>query len=135
MRIKMSENPLKINYKVFLEAEDVSQSRILSTASYVRNLFQKCGNCYFNQACVDDESDMDEFALRLYVDETIEENVCRSPEDAEEFAEDMRFFLDTMALANSFLDMEGSFTVEYEGKIQSCAFHSASGEDSCVFVN
>ena len=31
----MADNSLKISYKIYLEAEDISQSRISSTASYV----------------------------------------------------------------------------------------------------
>lgn len=38
----MADNSLKISYKIYLEAEDISQSRISSTASYVSNLFKNC---------------------------------------------------------------------------------------------
>ena len=31
----MADNALKIKYELYLEAEDVSQSRILSSASYL----------------------------------------------------------------------------------------------------
>ena len=34
----MADNALKIEYKLYLEAEDVSQSRILSSASYLENV-------------------------------------------------------------------------------------------------
>ena len=34
----MADNVLKIEYKLYLEAEDVSQSRILSSASYLENV-------------------------------------------------------------------------------------------------
>ena len=33
----MADNSLKISYKIYLEAEDISQSRISYTASYVSN--------------------------------------------------------------------------------------------------
>ena len=37
----MADNALKIEYKLYLEAEDVSQSRILSSASYLENVLHK----------------------------------------------------------------------------------------------
>ena len=69
----MADNSLKISYKIYLEAEDISQSRISSTASYVSNLFKNCTNSYLQKAEVDNESDMDDFTLRLYIDEKVEE--------------------------------------------------------------
>ena len=68
----MADNSLKISYKIYLEAEDISQSRISSTASYVSNLFKNCTNSYLQKAEVDNESDMDDFTLRLYIDEKVE---------------------------------------------------------------
>lgn len=56
----MADNSLKISYKIYLEAEDISQSRISSTASYVSNLFKNCTNSYLQKAEVDNESDMDD---------------------------------------------------------------------------
>ena len=81
----MADNSLKISYKIYLEAEDISQSRISSTASYVSNLFKNCTNSYLQKAEVDNESDMDDFTLRLYIDEKVEEEACSSPECAEGF--------------------------------------------------
>ena len=49
----MADNSLKISYKIYLEAEDISQSRISSTASYVSNLFKNCTNSYLQKAEVD----------------------------------------------------------------------------------
>ena len=69
----MSDNKLKIQYKLYLEAEDVSQSRILSCASYLENALQHHTNPYISCAEIDNESDLDEFEVRLYVDEVIEE--------------------------------------------------------------
>ena len=63
----MADNSLKISYKIYLEAEDISQSRISSTASYVSNLFKNCTNSYLQKAEVDNESDMDDFTLRRYI--------------------------------------------------------------------
>ena len=65
----MAENQVKITYHIYLEAEDVSQSRILSSTSYVKNLFKNCGNHYFQGVDFDDESDLDDFTLRLFVEQ------------------------------------------------------------------
>ena len=35
---------MKMEYKIFLEAEDVSQSRILSCASYMKRVLESCNN-------------------------------------------------------------------------------------------
>ena len=93
----MADNSLKISYKIYLEAEDISQSRISSTASYVSNLFKNCTNSYLQKAEVDNESDMDDFTLRLYIDEKVEEEACSSPECAEGFLENIAEFLDAVA--------------------------------------
>lgn len=123
---------VKINYKIFLEAEDVSQTRILSCASYMKNVLAKNKNPYISRAALDNESDMDDFVLRLYVDETIEED-CENPEMAENFAFDMAELLTEMAEAHSFLDMEGSFSVSYGEKSTFYEFASEAGDDGCDF--
>ncbi len=64
---------MKMEYKIFLEAEDVSQSRILSCASYMKRVLESCNNPYISRAELDDESDLDDFVLRLFVEEEIEE--------------------------------------------------------------
>ncbi len=124
---------MKITYKIYLEAEDVSQSRILSTTSYFKNLFQNCTNRYLQMAKVDDECDMEDFALRLYVEETIEEEDCRYPEEARAFLGDMAEFVDAIARAHSYLDMEGSFSISYEGVEERYTFTSEPGRDDCDF--
>ena len=107
----MADNSLKISYKIYLEAEDISQSRISSTASY--------------------ESDMDDFTLRLYIDEKVEEEACSSPECAEGFLENIAEFLDAVAAAHSYLDMEGSFSISYHGVEDTFRFRSEAGSDLC----
>ena len=84
----MADNALKIKYKLYLEAEDVSQSRILSSASYLENVLHNHANPYINCAQIDNESDLDEFELRLYVDETIEETDCANADAAEAFLDE-----------------------------------------------
>lgn len=128
----MSEQ-MKITYKIYLEAEDVSQSRILSTTSYFINLFKNCTNYYLQSAEVDDECDLEDFTLRLYVEENIEEEVCSHEEDAKAFLGDMAEFLDAIAMAQSYLDMEGSFAVSFEGVEEEYTFASEAGKDFCDF--
>ena len=107
----MAENQVKITYHIYLEAEDVSQSRILSSTSYVKNLFKNCGNHYFQGV----------------------EEECSVEADAKDFPADMAEFLDNIAQAHSFLDMEGDFTVEYQGEKVSFKFASEAGADYCDF--
>ena len=126
-------DPMKMNYKIFLEAEDVSQSRILSCASYMKNILANHKNPYISRAVLDDESDMDDFVLRLFVEETIEEETCANQEMAEGFIDDMAELVTEIAQAHSFLDMEGSFSIAYEGEALAYAFTSASGDDGCDF--
>ena len=125
---------VKIEYKIYLEAEDVSQSRIMSSTSYVKNLFQNCGNSYFRGVELDDESDLDEFAIRLYAEHSIEETEASNAEDAKHFCGDMAQFLDQIAAVQSYLDMEGSFFAELDGERHSYRFRSESNQDFCGFA-
>ena len=84
----MADNALKIEYKLYLEAEDVSQSRILSSASYLENVLHNHANPYIKCAQIDNESDLDEFELRLYVDEAIKEADCANADAAEAFLDE-----------------------------------------------
>lgn len=125
---------LNIEYKIYLEAEDVSQSRIASCASFVKNLLENnCTSVYFKGVELDNESDMDDFTLRLYIDHKVEENECTSSDDAKNFCQDMAEVLDHIAMAHSFLDMEGSFSIDYEGNKESYRFTSESGQGYCDF--
>ena len=95
---------MKMEYKIFLEAEDVSQSRILSCASYMKRVLESCNNPYISRAELDDESDLDDFVLRLFVEEEIEEKECTNPAMAESFIEDMAELVTGIAEAHSFLE-------------------------------
>ena len=130
----MSENSLKITYKIYLESEDIKQSRIISTSSFMKNLFENCHNTYFKNVEIDNESDLDDFTLRLYVEHKVEEAVCTSPDDAATFIPDMVEFLDNIAQAQSYVDMEGAFTLEYQGKKESYQFVSEAGQAFCDFT-
>lgn len=127
----MADKKITIQYKIYMEAEDVSQSRILSCSSFVQNLFENCGSPCFCNVKVDNESDMDDFTLRLYVDHTVTEEITEV--EAGNFCGDMAEFLDKIAMAQSFLDMEGSFMVDVEGKKESYKFTSESNQDYCEF--
>ena len=100
---------MKMEYKIFLEAEDVSQSRILSCASYMKRVLESCNNPYISRAELDDESDLDDFVLRLFVEEEIEEKECTNPAMAESFIEDMAELVTGIAEAHSFLDLREAF--------------------------
>ena len=102
---------MKMEYKIFLEAEDVSQSRILSCASYMKRVLESCNNPYISRAELDDESDLDDFVLRLFVAELVT----------------------GIAEAHSFLDLEGSFSVTWKGTTSAYAFVSPGGDDGCDF--
>lgn len=128
----MSENQLKFSCKIYLEAEDVSQSRILSTASYVRNLLKNSGNPCIARLEIDDESDMDDFTLRLYIESEIEETGFSEPQ-AEMLAPQIAEILSEIAQAQSYLDMEGSFSVKYGDNSEAYRFISESGNAFCDF--
>lgn len=124
---------LQISYKIFLEAEDISQTRIISCTSYVKNMLANHRNRYISRAVMDDESDLDDFVIRLFVDETISEEACTDERMAETFADDMVELLSELARMHSFLDMEGSFSVKYGEKSLAYSYTSAGGDDGCDF--
>lgn len=130
----MSENQLKVSCKIYLEAEDISQSRILSTAAYVRNLLVNSSNPYINRMQIDNESDMDDFILRLYIEEEFEEEECADMEKAKMLAPELAELLSEIAQAQSYLDMEGSFAVSYGEKTEDFQFTSEGGNAYCDFV-
>lgn len=127
-------NQLTINCQIYLEAEDINQSRILSTVSFVQNLFHNCNNTYFHQLEMDNESDMEDFTIRLYIDHKLEEEECSSPEDANTFLCDMMECLDKIAHSQSYLDMEGRFSIEFQGEKKEIQFTSEMNEGMCDFV-
>ena len=129
----MENGKLMIDYKIFLEAEDVGQTRILSSASYVTKSLATHKNPYIAKAKVDNESDLDEFMLRLYVDEHIEEENCSNVDAAEGFLDEMAELLVEFARMQSYLEMEGSFSVSLEGEHIAYRFYSEAGESNCHF--
>lgn len=119
--------------KIFLEAEDVSQSRIMSSASSVKAMLEQSPNAYLKTLELEDESDMDEFALRLYIQKEETEEKCSDDESAKGFLDDAAELLAEIAHVHSFLDMEGSLKSEYQGEKEAYTFHSESGSLFCEF--
>ena len=101
------KDPLWIRYKIYLEAEDISQSRIHSSVAFLKNRLEHSRNGYLNSAVFEDESDLDAFVLRFYVENEVQEESCLSPEHAESFIIDLAEILDDTAAAHSFMELEG----------------------------
>lgn len=123
---------MKFNCKIYLEAEDVSQSRILSTTSYVKNLFGNAENPYIAGLQLEDESDMEDFVVRLYLEADIEEET-KDAETAKMLAPQLAELLTEIAQSQSYLDMEGSFSVSYEEQEERYKFASSGGDSFCDF--
>lgn len=126
-------NPLKLELKLYLEAEDISQSRIMSCRSFMSQQIKSSVNPYIRKLNMEDECDMDDFIVRLYFDEAIEEEECTSEESAKGFIDDVVDLLSEIAHMQSFLEMEGNFMVEYQDLKKSYKFHSESGDSYCDF--
>ena len=118
---------------MYLEAEDVSQSRILSSEAYLKKALNEHQNPFIRCAKIDNESDLDEFELRLYVDETIEQK-CEDLDAAEAFLDEFAEVLTEIAHMHSFMDMEGSFSVTIEDEQIAYDFKSEAGDGMCEFI-
>lgn len=129
----MENKRLVIDYKIFMEAEDVAQSRILSSGSYVAKSLAAHKNPYLAKAQVDNQSDLDEFTVRFYVDEHIEEEHCENTDAAEGFLDELAELLAEFARMHSYLDMEGSFSISFAGEQIAYRFFSEAGESNCCF--
>ena len=129
----MANGKLVIDYKLFFEADDIAQTRILSSESYIKKSLLSHKNPYIACAKDDSESDLDEFLLRLYYNEHIEEEVCRDVDAAEGFLGEMAELLTEIARMQSYLDMEGSFSISFEGEEIAYRFTSDAGSTHCSF--
>ena len=109
---------------------NLTSAQITSFANQVADCIEANG---LDGVDFDDESDLDDFTLRLFVEQEILEEECSVEADAKDFPADMAEFLDNIAQAHSFLDMEGDFTVEYQGEKVSFKFASEAGADYCDF--
>lgn len=129
----MANGKLVIDYKLFFEADDIAQTRILSSESYIKKSLSAHKNPYIAKAKGDSESDLDEFILRLYYDEHIEEEECENADAAEGFLDELAELLAEIARMQSYLDMEGSFSISYEGEQIAYRFVSEAGNANCSF--
>jgi len=129
----MANEKLVIDYKLFFEADDVAQTRILSSESYVKKSIASHKNPYIAKATPDSETDLDEFLLRLYYDEHIEEEECTDVDSAEGFLDELAALLAEIARMQSYLDMEGSFSISFAGEQISYRFTSEAGDTRVLF--
>ena len=97
---------MKFNCKIYLEAEDVAQSRILSTTSYVKNLIANCNNSYISRLQIDDENDLDDFIIRLYAEAEIIEDTVTDEKAAEMLAPHLAELLTEIAQVLKWLRIE-----------------------------
>ncbi len=130
----MSNGKLVIDYKLFFEADDVAQTRILSSESYIKKSLSAHRNPYIACAKGDSETDLDEFLLRLYYNEHIEEEECRDVDAAEGFLDELAELLAEIARMQSYLDMEGSFSISFEGEEIAYHFASEAGDANVSFT-
>lgn len=129
----MENGRLVIDYKLFFEADDIAQTRILSSESYIKKSLSAHKNPYIAKAVADSESDLDEFLLRLYYDEHIEEEACSDADAAEGFLDELAELLAEIARMQSYLDMEGSFSISFAGEQIAYRFVSEAGNANCSF--
>lgn len=127
------KDSLRIRYQIYMEAEDISQSRIHSSIAFLKNRLVNSSNAYIKSAKFEDESDPDAFVLRFYVENEIQEETCVFKEHAESFIIDLAQILDDTAAAHSFMDLEGEFSFQYQKEDKTYTFRSESGWDYCDF--
>ena len=129
----MADKTLVIDYKLFFEADDIAQTRILSSESYIKKSLASHKNPYIANAKADSETDLDEFLLRLYYAEHIEEEDCQNVDAAEGFLDELAELLTEIARMQSYLDMEGNFSISFEGETIAYHFVSEAGSTHCSF--
>lgn len=127
------EEALNISYHIYLEADDIAQSRIAKTIQYTKNLFDNCNNVYFKNEIVEDESDFEDFMLRLYVQNEVSETAVTNQSDAKSFVEDMMIFLQMIAQAQSYAHLEGDFSVQLGNETKSFRFVSEEASDTVTY--
>ena len=130
----MASEKLVIDYKLFFEADDIAQTRILSSENYVKKSLSAHKNPYIARAKGDSETDLDEFLLRLYYNEHIEEEECQNVDAAEGFLDELAELLSEIARMQSYLDMEGSFSISLGEERIAYRFTSEAGSTHCNFA-
>lgn len=129
---KMAE--FQYELKIFLEAEDISQSRIKSSYASIKAMLEQSANSYIKAMEIEDESDLDEFVLRFYIQTAGEEEKCSNVESAKGFVDDAAELLMEISHMHSFLDMEGTIQAVCQGETYSYTFASESGSCTCDFI-
>ncbi len=124
----------EMNFKIYLEADDIGQSRIHTSTAFLKNRMENSRNRYLHGAAYDDESDLDAFTLRFYAEKQLREEACASPQEALDFVMDLAQILEDVAAAHSFLDLEGEFSWKFRGEDKRYEFRSEGGSDWCDFV-
>ncbi len=126
--------PFEMKFKIYMEAEDIGQSRIHTSIAFLKNCLENSRNSYLHGADYDDASDPDAFILRFYAEKEIREEDCASCQDALDFVMDLAQILDSAAAAHSFLDLEGEFSWKFRGEDKQYTFRSEGGSDVCDFI-
>ena len=126
--------PFEMKVKIYMEAEDIGQSRIHTSIAFLKNCLENSRNSYLHGADYDDASDPDAFILRFYAEKEIREEDCASCQDAFDFVMDLAQILDSAAAAHSFLDLEGEFSWKFRGEDKQYTFRSERGSDVCDFI-
>ncbi len=130
----MEDRSMELTYKIFMEAEDISMNRIISSTSFVKNLLINCNNAYFKESEIDDENNLDESILCIGIEKELKEENCTNPQDARTFLGDMAELLDRLAQAQSYMNIEGNFSIRYDDIDKSYSFVSEQGQDYCEFT-
>ena len=115
--------PFEMKFKIYMEAEDIGQSRIHTSIAFLKNCLENSRNSYLHGADYDDASDPE-----------IREEDCASCQDAFDFVMDLAQILDSAAAAHSFLDLEGEFSWKFRGEDKQYTFRSEGGSDVCDFI-
>ena len=129
----MGNGKLQINYKLYFDAEDIAQTRILSSESYIKKSIAMHKNPYIAGAKTESDSNLDEFYLQLYVEGAVEEMECADVDAAEGFLDEMAELLVEFARMQSYIEMEGDFSISFAGEQISYHFESEAGDTRVLF--
>ena len=130
----MENGKVQINYKLYFDAEDIGQTRILSSESYLKKSIAMHKNPYIAAGKAESDSNLDEFYLQLYVEGAIEEAECTDVDAAEGFLDEMAELLTEFARMQSYIEMEGDFSISFAGESIAYHFVSEAGDCNCSFT-
>lgn len=129
---KMSMNQIKFNCKIYLEAEDVAQTRILSTTSAVKAVFNNSKNPYISAMVVEADNNMEDFILRICISAEVEE-VCKDEANAQMLAPHLAELLLDLVQAHSYLEIKGDISVACGELEEAYRITSEGGDSFCDF--